>query len=79
MMHEEITDRILKCAFQVHSALGAGLLESAYGACFHYQISIEGLRFEHQLRLPVMYQEVQLDAGYRIDFLVENCVELKAV
>ena len=51
------------------------------GACLHYQFNIDGLYFEHQVRLPVVYQAVTLDAGYRIDFLVENCVivELKAV
>ncbi len=66
---------------KVHSALGPGLLESTYQTCLHYQFSIDGLHFEHQVRLPVVYQGVTLDAGYRIDFLVENCVivELKAV
>ena len=81
MLHEEITERILKSAFKVHSALGAGLLESTYNACLHYELSTEGLQFEYQVRLPVVYQGIQLDAGYRIDFLVEHCVivELKAV
>lgn len=66
---------------KVHSALGAGLLESTYQTCLHYQFSIDGLQFQHQVRLPVVYQGITLDAGYRIDFLVENrvIVELKAV
>jgi GxxExxY protein len=81
MVHNVITEKILKCAFKVHSALGAGLLESTYNTCLHYEFGVEGLRFDHQVRLPVIYQDIQLDAGYRIDFLVEDCVivELKAV
>ena len=79
--HEDITDRIFAAALKVHSALGPGCLESTYGACVHYQFTIDDLHFEHQVRLPVVYQGVRLDAGYRIDFLVENCVivEIKAV
>ena len=81
MRHETITKRILDAAIKVHTALGPGLLESTYQTCLHYQFTTDGLGFEHQVRLPVVYQGVQLDAGYRIDFLVDNCVivELKAV
>src|ERR1700686_5682870 len=54
---------------------------STYHKCLHYQLGVDGLHFQHQIRLPVVYQAIHLDAGYRIDFLVENCVivELKAV
>jgi GxxExxY protein len=81
MLHESITERILKAAIEVHSVLGAGMLESTYHTCLQYQLGVEGLHFQHQVRLPVVYQGIHLDAGYRIDFLVENCVivELKAV
>lgn len=81
MLHEDITERILAAAFKVHSTLGPGLLESTYSACLLYQFTVDGLQFEHQMRLPVTYQGIQLEAGYRIDFLVEECVivELKAV
>lgn len=81
MLHEAITERILTAAMKVHTALGAGLLESTCQTCLHYQLGIDGLHFEHQVRLPVVYQGIHLDAGYRIDFLVENCVivEIKAV
>ena len=81
MLHEEITERIIGAAIKVHSALGAGLLESTYSACLYYQLTVDGLHFAHQVRLPVIYQSVEIDAGYRIDFLIENCVivELKAV
>ena len=66
---------------KVHTALGAGLLESAYDVCLVHEFTLRGLLFRHQVRLPVIYDTVVLDAGYRIDFLVENCiiVELKAV
>jgi GxxExxY protein len=81
MLHEAITERVLGAAMKVHSALGAGCLESTYDACFRYQLQKDGMAFEHQRRLPVLYDGVRVDAAYRIDFLVENCVivELKAV
>ena len=81
MLHDAITERVLGAAMKVHSSLGAGCLESTYDACLRYQLSKDGIAFEHQRRLPVLYDGVQVDAGYRIDFLVENCVivELKAV
>jgi len=77
----EITERIIRTAMAVHSVLGAGLLEKAYDACFFYELSREGLQFEHQLKLPVTYRDIRLEAGFRVDYLVENCVlvELKAV
>ena len=80
MVHEDVTRRIIGAALKVHSAFGAGMLESTYDACLHYQFSVDGLRFDHHVRLPVVYHSVRLDAGYRIDYLVENCVivELKA-
>ena len=81
MLYEDITERIIGAAMKVHSALGPGLLESTYGVCMFYEMNVIGLHFQHQVRLPVVYEGVSLDAGYRIDFLVENCVivELKAV
>lgn len=81
MLHEETTERIIGAAMKVHSALGPGLLESTYHTCLQYELNNENLHFEHQVRLPVVYCNVKLDAGYRIDFLIENCVivELEAV
>jgi GxxExxY protein len=77
----EITERIIGAAMEVHRELGPGLLESTYEACLAYELRERGLRVEQQKALPVKYRDVQLDAGYRIDLLVENCVvvELKAV
>jgi GxxExxY protein len=81
MLHEDTTHRIIDAAMKVHTALGAGLLESTYNACLCHEFLSRGMHFEHQVRLPVVYDGITLDAGYRIDFLVENCVivELKAV
>ena len=81
MLHDAITERILSAAMKVHAGLGAGCLESTYDACLRHQFTKDGVGFAHQVRLPVIYDGVQVDAGYRIDFLVENCVivELKAV
>ena len=81
MLHEDVTGRIIDAAMKVHSALGAGLLESTYNACPCHEFLSRGMQFQHQVRLPVVYERVTVDAGYRIDFLVENCVivELKAV
>jgi len=81
MLHDAITEGVLGAAMNVHTVVGAGCLESAYDACFRYQLTKDGIAFEHQVRLPVVYDGVQVDAGYRIDYLVENCVivELKAV
>jgi GxxExxY protein len=77
-----LTERILGAAFEVHTQLGPGLLESTYGACLAYELAKRGLRFEVQVALPVIYDGKQLlDVGYRIDVLVENeiVLELKAI
>jgi len=76
-----LTEKIIGCAIEVHKAIGPGLLESAYGECLCYELSQSGLAFERQVDLPVVYKEVKLDCGYRMDLLVENevIVEIKAV
>ncbi|HEC36572.1 MAG TPA: GxxExxY protein, partial [Anaerolineae bacterium] len=68
-------------AIEVHRALGPGLLESAYEACLTFELAQRGLQVERQRPLPVVYQEVKLDCGYRLDLLVEEAVivEVKAV
>ena len=72
---------VLDCSFQVHSALGPGLLESAYEECLYYELLQSGLNVEKQKPLPLIYKEVKLDAGYRIDLLVEKkvIVEIKSI
>ena len=77
----EITEHILKCAYKVHTELGPGLLESAYEECLYYELKQSGLEVEKQKALPLVYHEVKLDAGYRIDLLVSNqvVIEIKAI
>jgi GxxExxY protein len=79
--HREITSQIIGAAIAVHKALGPGLLESAYEACLVYELTQRGIHVERQKELPVIYGNVRLDCGYRIDLLVEGIVivELKAV
>ena len=78
---ENIFKTLLDCSFQVHTALGPGLLESAYLECLFYELTQKGLKVEKQKPLPLVYKEVKLDAGYRIDLLIEGqiVVELKSV
>ena len=77
----ELSKVILDAAFRVHSALGPGLLESAYEACLAYELRNEGLEVLTQVPLPLVYREVRLDIGYRLDMVVEDLVvvEIKAI
>jgi GxxExxY protein len=77
----EITEIVIGAAMQVHSALGPGLLESAYEACLVYELADAGLNVKRQVELPVFYRDVNIDCGYRLDLLLEDLVivELKAV
>lgn len=72
---------IVEAAFAVHSALGPGLLESVYEACLAHEFHKPGLSFKKQLALPILYDGIKLEAGLRLDFVVEDCVvvEVKAV
>ncbi|MGB5287848.1 MAG: GxxExxY protein [Ignavibacteriaceae bacterium] len=78
---EEIFKKVLDCSFRVHSALGPGLLESSYEECLYYEIMQSGLNVEKQKPLPLVYNEVKLNAGYRVDLFVEKSVivEIKSV
>jgi len=77
----EVTHDIITAAMKVHSALGPGLLESAYEACLQHELHKAGIHSEVQVPLPVVYEGVKLEVGYRIDLLVENLVvvELKSI
>lgn len=77
----ELTRQIIGAAIEVHRRLGPGLLESAYETCLAYELQQLGLSFERQKALPLVYKEITLDQGYRIDLLVERkvIVELKVV
>ncbi len=81
MIEEELTSRIIKCAVDVHRGLGPGLLESAYRECLFYELKLNGLSVIREQPMPVIYKEVKLDHGYRLDLLVENKIvlELKTV
>ena len=76
-----ITESVIGAAIEVHRALGPGLLESAYEACLAFELVERGLKVERQKPLPVVYREVRLDCGYRLDLFVEQAVivEVKAV
>ena len=78
---EAVGRQIIDAAIKVHRALGPGLLESAYQHCLAYELRQRGLQVECELQLPIIYAGVQIDAGYRIDMLVADCViiENKAV
>lgn len=78
---DELSKFILDAAFLVHSAIGPGLLESAYEACLAYELRNMGLQVHTQVPVPLAYKEVKLDVGYRLDLLVEDLVviEVKSV
>ena len=77
----QITHEILDSAYKVHTSLGPGLLESAYKTCLAYELRKKGLKVEEEKPIPLIYEEVKLDCGYRLDLLVEGAVvvELKTV
>lgn len=81
MKENDITEKIIGCALKVHSKLGPGLLESAYEACLYHELSKTELFVERQKPIPLVYDDIQLDCGYRCDIMVNNSVivEIKAV
>ncbi len=81
MTQNELTEKILGAAMKVHSALGPGLLESAYEKCLLFELHQRQLKAESQVELPIVYEQVRINAGYRIDILVEDeiILELKVV
>jgi GxxExxY protein len=81
MEKEELTDKIIGAAIEVHRELGPGLLESAYEAALAHELALRGVRFARQKEMPVRYKGFLIEVGYRLDLLVEEqvVVELKAV
>lgn len=81
MTENEISEKIIGCAIKVHKALGPGLLENSYLECLFYELQIAGLKVEKQKPLPLLYNDVILDIGYRLDLIVEDkvIIEVKAV
>jgi len=81
-MHiENVFKTVLDCSFKIHTALGPGLLESAYEECLYHELTQCGLKVHKQKPLPLIYKEVKLEVGYRVDLLVENkvIVEVKSI
>jgi GxxExxY protein len=78
---DQLTERVIGLAIEVHRALGPGLLESAYEECLCFELREHGHSFERQRPLPVIYKSVRLDCGYRMDVVVENrlILELKTI
>ena len=76
-----ITEKIISCAIEVHRELGPGLLESAYRDCLAYELSKQNLEFEIEKPIPVQYKRVKIDCAFRADIIVENkvVIELKTV
>jgi GxxExxY protein len=81
MTENELSRIVFDAALKVHQTLGPGLLESSYEACLFYELNKTGLLVEKQKPLPLIYEEVRLDIGYRIDLMIENklILELKSV
>ena len=75
--HNEISGQIVDAAMKVHSALGPGLLESAYEECLCHELHLRSIAFERQVPLPVQYKGVKLDCGYRLDLTVEDALILE--
>lgn len=77
----DLTEKIIGLAIEVHRQLGPGLLESAYKECLFYEINKSGINVEYEKALPLIYKEIKLEQGYRIDLLIENklVIELKTV
>ena len=81
MNENEISKKVIGIAIEVHKALGPGLLESAYKECLFYKIKLIGLSVERELPMPLIFEKVKLDCGYRLDLLVESkvVIEIKSV
>ncbi|HRK53693.1 MAG TPA: GxxExxY protein [Cyclobacteriaceae bacterium] len=80
-MSDSLTEKIIGCAMKVHTALGPGLLESAYQECLFFELKSTGFLVEKEKPLPLIYQDVKLDCGYRLDLLVNGkiIIEVKSV
>lgn len=72
-----ITEKVIGCAIEVHKELVPGLLESTYETCLFYELVNEGLHVQKQVPMPLIYKNIHLEHGYRLDLLVENCVVME--
>lgn len=81
MTENEISNKVIGCAIEVHRKLGPGLLESAYQECLCYELILQGLKVEREKPMPIIYKDIQINQGYRLDLLVEDkvVIEIKTV
>lgn len=81
MLFEDLSKKIIGAAIEVHKMLGPGMLESAYEECLCYELKLRDLNYERQVPVPIIYKEIKLECGYRIDIIVENKIvlELKSI
>jgi GxxExxY protein len=81
MTENEIGNAVIACAMKVHSAVGPGLLESAYELCLVHELTNQGLKVRNQVPVPIRYEDLTIENGYRVDLLVDDrvVVELKAI
>ena len=77
MNENELSNTIIGCAIEVHKQLGPGLLESAYQECLYYELKNKGLQVAKEKPMPIVYKDIKLDHGYRIDLLVEDKVVIE--
>ena len=80
-IYNDLSEKIIGCAIEVHRHLGPGLLESAYQECLAYELDINNIKFKKELQVLIKYKSITLDCGYRLDFLIEDKIilELKSV
>jgi len=81
MQFDQLSHSVIACALEVHTQLGAGLMESCYESCFCHELAIRNIKYQRQVVLPIEYKNVQVKNGYRVDLLIENklIIELKSV
>jgi len=77
----DLTEKVIGCAIEVHRTLGPGLLENTYEQCLAHELSMQAVPFKLQVPIPIKYKNIKLECGYRLDFLVDDCLilELKSV
>jgi GxxExxY protein len=77
LLHEQLTEKVIGAAIEVHRELGPGLMESAYEECLCHELHLRALKFERQVPLPVHYKGIGLDCGYRIDLVIDDSLILE--
>lgn len=76
--YNQLTETIIGAAIEVHRSLGPGLLESAYRECLARELFLRGIRFKREVGVPLEYKSIELEYGYRLDFLVEDSIVIEA-